>query len=184
MSDPPHKQVSQVLGSMVLTTKSASDAQLAIDWLKQHPETSADFLVSKLLELAILTSTSPDEYVILQAKTRLGDEAKRGKFTDLLFNAVRAIPDEQIIGWGKQYAVASRSHRMVVALLESVPDNESIAMAMNSWKEWIYSPIEPDMLRAILTADPSNKKARRRAMYWMSRNRKHHCYKSISQVLN
>lgn len=184
-TNPRHYQAGKILGSMVLATRSASDVKLAVQWLKAHLDVeTAKWVVADLLELAHQTSTRPDPYIALQAKVLLRNEETRRSFTHLVFVAVSACPDEETIRWAKEHVKQTHSCGILVGLLESAPDNESNEMAMNSYNEWINTPLEPEMLRAILKADRNNRKARRRAYHWLKLHRKHEYYKPISLLLH
>lgn len=135
---PDHDQAGRIFGSMVLASKSARDVELAVEWLKTYPDVStARNVVSDLLELAYQTSTRPHPYIALQAKVMLRNEETRRTFSHLVYVAISAYPDEDTIGWAKELFRQTNSHGILVRLLESAPDNESIELAINSYKDWI-----------------------------------------------
>lgn len=165
-----HEEAGKIYGRLTLATNLPMDIEGALDWYVEHTNNhSAKFVIADLLELAYLTATQASPYVVREAKRLLRHKESRD-FPYLIGALVSVVPDFESIMWAKDVFIRLKLHWILIRLLHSAPDEESIAMANETFNDWINSSIESEMLVALLKADPMNKRIRRRAFFWLKKH--------------
>jgi hypothetical protein len=180
-----HERTGRMHGVLISTTNSTTDVKTALRWYKSHSHLKgAEQVIAALLGLSYRTDFPLATDIIEEAKRLLRNDETRRSFPRLIGSLISVNRDADSILWAKECFKKNRLSWILARLLESAPDEESMAMARDSFSDWKNSANEPMMLRAILVAKPTNKKFRRRAFYWLSKNPKNSWSDSLIKVLS
>ncbi|MFA7338890.1 MAG: hypothetical protein WC028_19040 [Candidatus Obscuribacterales bacterium] len=184
-ANPANSSAGSIHAGIICATGSMADIYRAKQWHEQHKDSfSASAVLVALLELAYSAEIKADEYVVKEAKLLLRDEATRHKKQRLVGALVGVYPDEESTVWAKEEYRRLRPLEILIRLLKRAPDAESIAAAEWAYDRWKdKEDLEPEMIDALLSADPTNKLALRRARVWQKRSPKNKWIKAINLLI-
>jgi hypothetical protein len=174
----------KLYGKLAESTESPSDIRKAIEWYKSHPENdTGGFVIVHLLERTDRTGSRPDPFLVDEAKIRLRDRETRKSFRRLLAVLVSVYSDDETVVWAKEAISTRNDQSMLVKLLRTSPDEETVEMAHRCYDSWINTSLEPEMLLSLLNVDPFDRRIRRRASYWVKHHRTDDCAGCIRTLL-
>jgi len=177
-----HKDVGLILGVTLYLSKSSTDYKRAKEWYLRNTTNSRGWAVlSYMLELSTDTGKH-DRFAIEEAKKLLAKQKPSNRSGNLIYNLLKAAPDKTVARWAKNAVKSSMHMSMLVCLLKHAPDVESIALAEEFVDGWKNTEFEPEILFALLSADKTNKFARRRARLWLKQTSKNKHRKTIEKL--
>lgn len=176
-----NQRVGAVHAAIISTTKSSLDVRRAKQWHQLHKSNeSTSAVLAAILEQVYQGNRRVDLYVVNEAKLLLRDESIRRKKPHLVSALIAAHPDAESIAWAWEEYRRLRPLPILMRLLNCAPNKEALVaaeFAFDRWKD--HESLEPEMLAAILHADPKNKLALRRAKVWQKRDPKNKWMKAI-----
>jgi hypothetical protein len=179
-----HRRTGMMHADLLLQSRLKADADNACQWYKKHSQMNgAEHVIAALLELSYKTSFPLESSVLEEAKKLLSDPEARIRFPRFVGSLISVHQDIESIAWAKECYTKRRPSWILARLLEASPDQESIAMTVQSYLDWKNTHNEPMMLRAMLLAQPTNRKFRRRAHFWLRKNPKSEWTASLRKVL-
>lgn len=184
-ANPANSSAGSIHAGIICATGSRADILRAKQWHEeQRSSFSASAVLVALLELAYSAEIKADEYVVKEAKLLLRDEATRHKKQRLVGALVGVYPDDESVAWAKEEYRRLRPLEILIRLLKRAPDAESIAAAEWAYDRWKdKEDLEPEMIEALLSADPTNKLALRRARVWQKRSPKNKWIEAINLLI-
>lgn len=178
------KNAGKLHAALFSATRSKSDVRNAKQWYEEHEaDQYAWYVIANLLEDAYLYGYKPEQCTVDKAKLLLRQNNFRFEKPRLVGALVGASADEESIAWARE---AYRRHSpygplwILRRLLLRAPDDETIATAVQESERWKDHKDEPQMLYALLYADPGNTLALRRVKLWKKRNPKNKWIKAIN----
>jgi hypothetical protein len=179
---PTDQDAGQIHGTIIWSTHAPSDIQQAIDWYSTHRNNrTAWFVPAEILAACFQEDEPANQWAVTEARSIL--RKSEYKVPRLIGELVSAHPDDESIAWAKEEYARSKLGWILIRLIEVAPDSDSISEAIAGVEEWKNSSLEPEMLHALLRADPKNKLATRRAKTWLKRNTNHSLHGSIAGLM-
>ncbi|MBS1992363.1 MAG: ClpX C4-type zinc finger protein [Cyanobacteria bacterium SZAS LIN-3] len=182
-ANPDHEDAGRVHAALFFATRSKSDTKNAKQWYHQHQTNEhARLVISNLLEDAYRYGYKPEPFVVEQAKSWLREEKFRHKELLLLGALLGASADEETVAWAREAYSQFSPHSplwILRRLLRRAPDAETIATAEREFARWKDQEDEPEMLYALLCADPGNSLAWRRVRLWKKRDPKNRFIRNL-----
>jgi hypothetical protein len=175
-----HEKAGVVFAAVLSATKAKKDIADAKQWYMNHTGAEdAWYVISDTLELTYWSGAKPDEYAVEQAHQLL--EGEKSKPKPRLVGALLAVaPSPTTTALAKEIVERHKLLWIIVRLLRRAPDDETIATAEMTFPRWRdREDLEPEMLHALLSADPKNALARRRSKIWKKRNPKNQYIQAI-----
>lgn len=184
-SNTANAEAGQVHEAVIAATKAKSDVRNAKKWYEQNVNTRYAWrILATLLESAYWDSTEPDDWAVLNARALLKDPELRVKIPRLVGALVSACPDDETIAWAKDTYTRTLLLWILIQVLLCAPDRESLEAAEEAHDRWANSSLEPEMLYALLRADPQNARALRRARLWLDRTQRHRYRRAIKALVS
>jgi hypothetical protein len=173
-SKPNHAYADRVYAAIIAATHSKYDIRKARQWYSTHKQHQrAWHVIAAILEIAYWDNIEPDSYAVQEAKRLLQKEQDRKAMPRLVGGLVSVWPDEQSVAWAKETYERTGLIWILVRLLWRAPDPSLIGSAEKAFDRWINTEHEPEMLYAVLQAEPENKIARARAEWFRQSNPDH-----------
>ena len=169
-----HSEVGIVYGAIMKATRAQSDIDNAINWYRINKNSEHSWhVLAELLDYATISNTAPNPYVVKEAKQLLARQQPKNRIPVLLVQLIRAQPDQETVEMAKSLCRETRHFWVLATLNSRAPDQESIALARNSFEQWIDTPIEPEMLYGLLAFNRTDKQIVKRARLWIRNHSTH-----------
>jgi len=171
-ANPEDEDSGIIYADVLWATRKKLDIDRAKQWYGQHQSSKkACFIIANILELSYWDGAKADLYALNEAKLLLSEKSAREKMPRLVGALVGVQPDENSVAWAKELYARHHLLWILMRLLMRAPDADTIAkaeLAYDRWKD--HAELEPEMIYALLCADPKNKLALRRAKLWLKRS--------------
>ncbi|MFA7338891.1 MAG: ClpX C4-type zinc finger protein [Candidatus Obscuribacterales bacterium] len=184
--NPDHAAAGRVYASVLSATGSQLDIGRARQWHREH-RTSEDawYVISDILNHGYWQGTKPDDFAVKEAQLLLRAETPTSRKPRLVGALLGAHTDAESIAWAKEAYARLMAPWILVRLLLRAPDAETIAEAEASFKRLKDNEeLEPEMIYSVLTADPKNKVALKRARVWLKRSPENKWIKAITPLIS
>jgi hypothetical protein len=184
--NPDHDSAGIVFASVLTATGSKLDIGKAKQWYQEHRTSNyACDVISAILAHGYRCNKTPDEYSVKEAQLLLRAETSTDRDLLLVGTLLGAHTDGESIAWAKEAYARTQAPWILIRLLMRAPDVEMIAEAEAFFaRVKDVSFIEPEMIYAVLTADPKNKVALKRARVWLKRSPENKWIKAITPLIS
>ncbi|MFA6211232.1 MAG: ClpX C4-type zinc finger protein [Candidatus Obscuribacterales bacterium] len=184
--NPDHEATGRIYASVLSAAGSKLDIGRAKQWHQEHRTSALAWkVISDILNYGYCYNAKPDEYAVKEAQLLLRAEASTDRKSQLVGTLLGAHADAESIAWAKEAYARDKAPWILIRLLLRAPDSEIIAEA-----EAAFEPlkdreeIEPEMIYAVLRADPKNKVALKRARVWFKRSPENKWIKAITPLIS
>jgi hypothetical protein len=183
--NPDHETAGRVYASVLSATGSKLDISRAKQWYQGHQSSEdAWHVVSDILDRAYWYNTKADDYSVKEAQLLLQVATSTGRMPRLVGALLGAHTDGESVAWAKEAYARGRTPWILIRLLLRAPDAETIAEAEASFKRLKDNEeLEPQMIYAVLVADPKNKVGVKRARVWLKRSPENKWIKAITPLI-
>lgn len=183
--NPDHERTGRIYACVLSATGSKLDIGRAKQWHKGHQGSpDAWYVISDILNSGFWLNTKPDEYSVKEAQLLLRAETSSARKQRLVGALLGAHTDDESIAWAKEAYARNRTPWILMRLLLRAPDTETIAeaeAALERLKD--HEELEPEMIYAVLRANPKNKVALRRGRVWLKRSPENKWIKAITPLI-
>lgn len=182
--NPDHAATGRIYASVLSAAGSKLDIGRAKQWHQEHRTSAVAWkVISDILNHGYCSNTKPDEYAVKEAQLLLRAEASTDRKSQLVSTLLGAHADAESIAWAKEAYARDKAPWILIRLLRA-PDAEIIAEAEAAFERLKdREEIEPEMIYAVLRADPKNKVALRRGRVWLKRNSENKWIKAITPLI-
>ncbi len=184
-ANPEHEGAGKVYAAVLSATASKTDINSAKKWYTTHLTSERSyFIISNILDLSYWGRANVDEYAVNEARRLLATKPVTSNMARLIGALVSVRPDENSIAMAKELYDSHSLLWILMRLLIRAPDPETIAKAELAYSRWKdHAELEPEMLYALLRADPRNKLALRRTKLWSKRDPSNRWIKAIKPLI-
>ncbi|MFA7338892.1 MAG: ClpX C4-type zinc finger protein [Candidatus Obscuribacterales bacterium] len=183
--NPDHEVAGRVYASVLSATGSKLDIGRAKQWHQEHRTSPHAWnVISDILNYGYCYNRKPDEYSVKEAQLLLRAEASADRKSHVVGTLLGAHADDESIAWAKEAYARDRAPWILIRLLLRAPDVETIVEAEAAFARLKdREDTEPEMIYAVLRADPRNKVALRRGRVWLKRSPENKWIKAVTPLI-